>query len=196
MADAIEEALRDIGNRLCDNIIGDNFKGFSNSMTLETKQRVIKDYYIELTKQFFDALNKEFHDVKFRYKWNCGIHQLDSEMRRITSDVYNEDYTSDNYDFDDLYNEDNNIGIFYSSSLQEINIKIEYFWERTCSLGCLHSQKRFYIVNLPKLVDLIAYYKVGMPIRSLVKDFIPDFFYDPTEKAAPKKRGRPKSSRS
>jgi hypothetical protein len=195
MADAVEEALNAINNRLYDNIIGGDFNSYINSMSLSTKERMVKDNLIGQTREFFNKLNSEFSDVKFMYFWGMGPCLLNSQMERVYTALYNEDYAEDSYnDFDGMYEREGDMEYFYNTALTEINVRIEYYWDRVCSLGCRHRTKRFYIVNIPKLLDFIGYVKVGMPVRTFVKEFIPDFFYDPMQ--PPKKRGRPKSSRS
>ena len=192
LADSINQVLDEIQNRLYDNYIGGEHKGIMKNVSMTTKDRVVKDNIVKDFKDFIDKLNAEFSDVKFLYQWNAGRIMLNSEMQRIHSDVYNKEYTDDCYDFHEMDERSTDVEYFYATPLQEITVKIDYYWERRCSLGCLHRTKRFWIVNLPRIIDLSAYLKVGMPVRTLVKEFIPDFFYDPT--VIKPKRGRPKSS--
>lgn len=193
MADAVEEALNGIQNRLYDNIIGGEFNYFISNMSLSTKERMVKDNLIGQTREFFNKLNSEFKDVRFMYFWGMGPCLLNSDMHRVCTGRYNEDYSEDSYNgFEDMYDREGDTEYFYQTSLTEITIRIEYYWERVCSLGCRHRTKRFYIINIPKLLDFIGYLKVGMPVRTFVNEFIPDFFYDPM--IIPKKRGRPRKS--
>lgn len=196
MANEVEDTLNQIQNRLYDNVIGGDFNGFIKNMSLSTKERMVKDNLLGQAREFFNKLNSEFKDVRFMYFWGIGPCLLNSQMHRIYTDRYNEDYAEDSHnDFDGMYDHEADTECFYSTPLSEITIKIEYYWERICSIGCRHRTKRFYIVNIPKLIDFIGYLKIGMPVRNFVKEFIPDFFYDPME--VPKKRGRPrKLSRS
>ena len=77
------------------------------------ENEIVKEHYLALTEKFFDKLNKEFEDVRFRYKWECGGYCLDSEMHLISRDVYNYEYTNDMQDFDELYDENTNEYIFF-----------------------------------------------------------------------------------
>jgi hypothetical protein len=193
MVDAVEEALNQIQDRLYDNIIGGEFNSFISNMSSSTKERMVKDNIIGQTREFFNKLNSEFEDIRFMYFWGMGPCLLNSEMHRVYTDRYNEDYAEDSYnDFDAMYDREGDTEYFYQTPLTEITIRVEYYWERVCSLGCRHRTKRFYLFNIPKLLDFIGYLKVGMPVRTFVKEFIPDFFYDPT--IAPVKRGRPKKA--
>jgi hypothetical protein len=189
---AAEEVINQITNRLYDNLLGQEKEiiEFVKNASIVTKERLVKDNILKKTNKFIEALNNEFKDVKFICKWSFGTSMLNHEMHRYDSDLYNQEYLEEE---DDFYS-DPDIDYFYETALTDLTIKIEYYWERICSLGCKHRTKRFMIMNIPKLIDFIEYIHIGMPARTFVKEFIPDFFYDPTQ--PPKKRGRPKSSRS
>lgn len=174
-------------NRLLDNIIGDPKEIFTE-MDLYTKECVLKDYLKKQVNKFFETLNKEFPDVKFQYQW---IH-LDPYQSHYFEHVSNTEYTDDSYDFGHFFYNDTGEDRFYGTNMQFIGMRIDYFWERRCSLKCKHLTKRFTIINMPKVLDFVSWIRVGMPVRQFVKDFIPDFFYDPTEIRP--KRGRPRKS--
>jgi hypothetical protein len=87
------------------------------------------------------------------------------------SDDRDDYYTGDNDDLDDYH--------LYDNELSEIMLVLRYYWKRKCSLGCVHKTKRFRILTLPKLLELLAYRNLKQPIRKILEDFLPDFFYDP-----------------
>lgn len=206
MADSeIESSIKEQHSRLLDDIIAYNPKLYHSSMTLATKERVVKEGILEGLYDLLEGLNKHFSDVKFNYQWNPLIfHSHDGFPKYNESwDLTIEDegyYDKDDYDIDE--NEDSD---FLNMPLNDNNLKIDYWWYRTCSLGCKHITKRYYIVNIAKLLDLIAFWRLQQDPIIFVREFLPDFFYDPRpiqelyrptepefEYIKPKKRGRPR----
>lgn len=185
--DGIDEIVQEAANRLIDNIMGSDDQLIFQEMSYSTKERVLKDHLTIKIRNFFNSLNDEFKDVYFQYAW---IH-LDPYQSSY-HEVSNEEYTDDEHNIDDLYNYSPDNMKFYEVPLSQIGMKIEYIWKRHCSLGHQHRTKRFQIVNMPKVLDALGYIRLGMPVRTWVKEFIPDFFYDPMKQ--PAKRGRPKKA--
>lgn len=196
MADSVE-ALENIAHRLYENILGPDAKDLLEGVSLETKEKIVKDKFLDQTSSLFKALNNEFKDVRFTYQWSSDAKAtytsyLDCKFNDfLKRDYYDCDITDLDH-LEELDQPDKASDSFYEIPLNQIDVKISYYWERKCSLGCLHTRKRFYFTNLVKMLDMVTYYKIGMPIRTIVKQFIPDFFYDPTEQKRP--RGRPRSS--
>ena len=174
-----QDAFERIQKRLCENIIGGNHKEFLEKASLKTLQLIVKDKVLQDVKDLIFALNNEFSDVTFTYIWRFS----DRDQR-----IWNADYNEE--DFEDMDQFEASDEYFYDTDLDKIDIKINYYWKRTCSLGCNHSHKRFYIFNILKILDMTAYHKTGMPVRKLVKEFIPDFFYDPMPSPVKKKTGK------
>ncbi len=99
-------------------------------------------------------------------------------MHGFSGDPYDVEYHED-HDHWDKYNElENKINSLDVDDLNTLTVKIDYYWVRQCSLGCAHKKKRFRIINLPTILDMIAYFRCGMPARKLLAKFLPDFFYD------------------
>ena len=125
-------------------------------------------------------MNKEFKDVHFQYKWNADLTGRNSfNSHPATWDIYDNDYQDDHEDFDDEYKKSTNEDYFLKTDFSELIVTIEYYWERTCSLGCKHKTKRFKIINAPKLLDILTFFRVGAPARVVIKEHFTDFFYDP-----------------
>ena len=194
MADAVEESLNAQQTRLLDDLIKHDQSFYYGNASNAIKECIFKEGFLKKLKNFIAALNEEFKDVHFEYSWPEKPCRLDSEMQKVCSQVYDDDYTDDDDDFYSLYDGKNKDFRFIESPLQEVDVQLTYYWERRCNLGCKHRTKRFYIMNMPKMLDILTFWDLKPPIRVLVKEYIPDFFYDPT--VTPKKRGRPKSSRS
>lgn len=189
MADTIEDSIKASQTRLLDDLLAHEPKFYFNNASNHLKESLIKEGVVKKLKVFIEALNLEFKDVHFKFSWGVRS-DLNQEMKPFLYDAYDKDFMEENYGFDDVYDKDDHSDYFYRTPIGEIDFRLDYFWERKCSLGCMHKTNRFYITNMPKLMDILAWYKSGMPIRTLVKEFIPDFFYDPT--VIPVKRGRPR----
>jgi hypothetical protein len=163
-----------VDERLLDNIIIHDQEFFLKNMSPTTKEMVLKDGVLKRLKGLLHDLNKEFKDVRFKYSVLNPIHSP-YENGCFVKFVYGKDEEIDEEEFsgDDE--------AFYETDLQEMTLKIDYLWDRVCSLGCLHTFKKFHIFNFAKLLDILTYWSLGKPVRALVKEHIPDFFYDPTE---------------
>jgi len=200
MADAVEESLELSRKRLLDNIISNSPSFYYNSMSNNTKERMVKEGLLKQLKELFDALNHEFKDVKFQYTFGCLLAN-NNEFHPMEFSLYNDEYMDDEDDFDGIYAQERFEERFFERPLNEIDIKIEFYWERVCSLGCKHLTKRFYVTNMTRLLDILTFWSLRPPVRTLVYQYIPDFFYDPRpiqelirpakpKKDAPKTRGR------
>ena len=185
LADSIDNILEEHKSRLLDNIMGNEASNFLKGISITTKDMIVKDHIMRKIKKSFDVLNEEFKDVKFDYNWI----QFDRYQYK-DSEISNEEYTDDEHDLDKLYSLSRDQSLFYHNDLHEIYMKFYYYWQRKCSLGCQHVTKRFMIINMPKILGFTSNMEMGMPVRTLVKEFIPDFYYDPTIEKP--KRGRPK----
>lgn len=196
MADAVEESLKEQKARLLNDLLKHDQSFYYQNVSNEIKECIFKEGFLKKLKDFIIALNAEFKDVHFEYSWPDKCGRLDGQMHRVCDQIYDEQYTDDDEDeYYSLYEEKHNKDYhFMRTPIQDVDIQLTYYWERTCNLGCKHRTKRFYIMNMPKMLDILTFWDLKPPIRTLVKEYIPDFFYDPTQ--PPKKRGRPKSSRS
>jgi hypothetical protein len=195
MADAVEESLKEQKARLLNDLLRHDQSFYYQNVSNEIKECIFKEGFLKKLIDFILALNEEFEDVHFEYSWPDKLCRLNSEMQKVCDQIYDDEYTEDDDDYYSLYEEKRNKDYhFMCTPIQEVDIQLTYYWERKCNLGCKHRTKRFYVMNLPKMLDILTFWDLRPPIRTLVKEYIPDFFYDPT--VAPKKRGRPKSSRS
>lgn len=182
MAHEVDEIIDKQTIRLLDNIIGNDINLFLDNMSIRTKDFLVKDYIDRQVKNMIAMLNTEFKDVKFNYGWVYLEHYTYScdEVSNVTFD----------YDDPEHIQHLGEEPVFEEYDLRQIGLKIYFYWDRICSLGCRHLTKRYLLINIPKVIDFTSYIRLGMPVRTFVKEFIPDFFYDPTQ--PPKKRGRPK----
>lgn len=194
MGDAVEDSLKEQKARLLNDLLRHDQSFYYQNASNEIKECLFKEGFLKKLKDFITALNSEFKDVHFEYSWPDKPCRLDGQMQKVCSQVYEEQYTDEDDEWDSMYEEINKDYHFMRTPLQEVDIQLTYYWERHCNLGCKHRTKRFYIMNMPKMLDILTFWDLKPPIRTLVKEYIPDFFYDPT--VAPKKRGRPKSSHS
>ncbi len=196
MADAVEESLREQKTRLLNDLLAHNQSFYYQNASNEIKECILKEGILKKLKEFIITLNTEFKDVHFEYDWVKLPGYLNNQMQHVVSQVYDDDYTDDldEDDWDNMYDQRHDDSAFFRGDIQHMDIQLTYYWERRCNLGCKHRTKRFYIMNMPKMLDILTFWDLKPPIRTLVKEYIPDFFYDPT--VAPKKRGRPKSVRS
>jgi len=193
MADAVEESLREQKSRLLNDLLAHDQKFYYQNASNEIKECILKEGILKKLKAFIEALNLEFKDVHFEYEWTRPQY-LNNQMQHVVSAVYDDDYNQDDDEdeWDDMYSEGNDDHAFFRGDIQTIDIQLTYYWERRCNLGCKHRTKRFYIMNMPKMLDILTFWDLKPPIRTLVKEYIPDFFYDPTQ--PPAKRGRPKKA--
>ncbi len=187
MADSIQDSINESTERLLDNIVGGKYD--LKDLTLGTKERIVKDKLISDIKHLFQELNKCLDDVQFDWVIDLKDWGLNSQMQKVMWGRTRDEYFSDEDDLDTIYPMQEYDDLFYSTSLQEIDFRINYYWKRKCSLGHYHVKHKFYVCNMPKVIDMIGYQKMGMPIKEIIKLFFKDFFYDPTlEKPAKKKR--------
>jgi hypothetical protein len=184
MADAIDDVIDQQTNRLLDNIIGSNINLFVDHMSIKTKDYLVKDYIDKQVKNMIDKLNTEFIDVKFSYDWVYLEHYTYN-----CDEVSNETFEYDDFEHIQHLGEE---PVLDEYDLRQIGLKIYFYWNRVCSLGCQHLTKRYLLINIPKVIDFTSYIRLGMPVRTFVKEFIPDFFYDPTKPSA--KKGRPRKT--
>lgn len=196
MGNAVEDSLKEQKARLLNDLLRHDQSFYYQNASNEVKECIFKEGFLKKLKEFIIVLNTEFKDVHFEYTWPDKQCRLDGQMQKVCAHVYDEQYTEDDEDDDwnSMYDDRNKDYHFMRTPLQEVDIQLTYYWERRCNLGCNHRTKRFYIMNMPRMLDILTFWDLRPPIRTLVKEYIPDFFYDPT--VAPKKRGRPKSSRS
>lgn len=192
MADAVEESLRERNQRLLDDLLRHDQSFYYNNCSIELKERIFKEGILKKLKEFIKSLNEEFKDVHFEYHWVDKPFHLDSQMHKCCGQVYDQEYTDEDNQWNSMYEGNNMDFHFMRTPLQEINLQITYYWERTCNLKCKHRTKRFYIINMPKILDILTFWDLKPPIRLLVNKYIPDFFYDPMK--LPAKRGRPRKS--
>ncbi len=177
------------------NNIYDNYGKFlANDLSVDLKEDILKDNINKNIESFINELNRTFNDVVFFHKWGFCVKGSSHNGHAIIADEYDKDHNEEQDGFKDLYEYDPYDeyfkDYFSETDLKDLELKITYFWQRRCSLKCKHSTKRFRILTMPKILELLSYYHLGKPIRSLVSDYIPDFFYNPMiEKRKP---GRPK----
>jgi hypothetical protein len=192
MADAVEDSLKAQKSRLLNDLLQHDQSFYFHNASNEIKECLLKEGILKKLKDFISALNTEFKDVHFEYSWPEACNRLDSNMHKVCSQIYDEQYTDEDDEWDSMYEDKNKDYHFMRTPIQEVDIQLTYYWERRCNLGCKHRTKRFYIMNMPKMLDILTFWDLKPPIRTLVKEYIPDFFYDPTQ--PPVKRGRPKKA--
>ena len=172
--------------RLIENIIASDLKYHMENSTTTTKERILKDSILQSLKKLVEALNLEYKDVHFQGNWfkGNGCWRETDQGRPLCSDVYDLDFSDDRDDFNDLYNNDDydDADLFYRTDFQDLGFKLEYFWERRCDIGCQHRTKRFMMISIPKLVEMISFWRLDPPVALFVKQYIPDFFYEPVIK--------------
>lgn len=190
--DAVQPVLDEIENRFLNDWLGSDFKNIQNVASLHTKGSLLKDLILKRSQLFVDTLNREFKDVTFFYKWCKSSGRLNTDMYRTYCDPYDIDFTDDEDEFDSF---DYGTGKddFYKEPIKSIDFILRYEWNRICSLGCKHKKVRYCVWNVAKLATMISWIEKGMPVKMWIREFLPDFFYDPLD--LPKKKTRSSSKR-
>ncbi len=189
--------MTDYRDDLINQIFASDSKEYTNKLTTDAKELTIKKVLSDKIVEIIHALNLAFLDVHFRavYGYDTTGKCTEDTFHVLVNDVYDSDANDDDpRAFNRFYYEDQDTGDEYLSvtPLQDILLKVEYYWERNCSLGCRHRTKRFHIFSLAKILEIVQYWSLEpRTVRTLVKEYIPDFFYDPMVQPK-KKRGRPR----
>jgi hypothetical protein len=188
--DECDDVLENQRKCLIDQIVGKDLQYFFDSSSVNAKERVAKECIHKQVCGLTEALNVEFLDVRFVSKWGYKAYSQNANGHAVVTDLYDDDYSDDvdTWSLDENPRKD----YFMEADLNTMCLTLYYYWERTCSLGCKHRTKRFRVISMPTLLTLLAYYRLGKPIRAIIADYIPDFFYDPLNPPKKKKLGRPK----
>lgn len=170
--DEIEKSLQDQKRRLLSDIMSHEQNFYIQNMSIEVQEKMVKEGILIKLKKMITDLNDACQDVRFSYEWGLGSYGFNQEMNKVVSGYNKIDprYGDQDDDHDDDY--------FLHTDLNEAVVKIKYLWLQTCNLGCVHRTERFYIMNIPKLLDMLAYHSLGATAQTLIKEFVPDFFYD------------------
>lgn len=195
--DEIEKSLQEQKRRLLNDIMAHEQNFYIQNMSTEVQETMVKEGILIKLRKMIDDLDDAFPDVTFSYVWGLGGYNFNQEMNKVVGG-YNR--------MDPAYDDDDDDDYFFRTDLSEAVIKIKYVWLQTCDLGCVHRTERFYIMNMPKLLDMLTFHSLQPPVKT-IKQFIPDFFYDlsdiqeikpakPPMGEVRRKRGRPKLSAS
>ena len=163
-----EEMPADSASILLDNIYYGHQAFFLSAMTDATKDHMIKDGLISCAMDFVKAMNAEFEDVSFKFKW-VRLHQH--------QDYSHKQYDKQYIDEDDYLDVDYERYTYYELPLEELGLEIEYTWKRTCSMGHAHYQKRYHLYSSPQWLTMMSHWKLRPTTRDFMREYIHDFFY-------------------
>lgn len=170
---------------------------FLQDLEPDHKEMIIKNGMTKSLKDMIEGLNSAVEDVHFMgfwgmpREWGCG-----HKDGRLVVECYNNHYSTQDKDWDDLYDEEPENDYLKNHPIKDLLFKIEYYLERRCNLGCRHKTKRFRFFSMPTLIAMISHHRLGMPAKQIIETYLPDFFYDlDTGKSNPLKQGRPRKSR-
>lgn len=145
-------------------------KYFVESMSDETKSRMIKDGLIKCAIDIIGTINKCFPDVKFDVAWQ-RLHPFQSYCPA----TYDKRWCDDE-DYIEITQED--LERYYALPIEELGLEIQYTWERKCSLGHTHFQRRYHLFSSPQWLGMMSHWRLGPDPKAFVKEYFPDFFYE------------------
>lgn len=142
-----------------------------------SRESLVKDYIHASFKEVLQFLNKNYNDVEFSAEWVINDGNINIHGDLGYKDLYDEHTASDVDDIPDMLGDFDDNDLLYSESLEVLGIKLQYWWVQHCSLGHTHYNKKYRLIGVPVLLNMLHVYKLGANAGDLVSQFIPDFFY-------------------